>query len=214
MRTVPARFPSGELTLEGEWLLPDGEPPFPAVVVCHPYPPQGGTMGNHVVLSICDALADRAIAAFRFNFRGVGESQGQFDGGPGEMNDVRAALDYVYASNETDKQRLGLAGYSFGGIMALGAAADDSRVARLAVVSSPLSPDDRRHLRETATPFLYLVGDRDQMVPPESYRQMKDETSDPEWFQLLAGADHFLAGYETEVGRRVAGFFAAGFNSS
>ena len=85
---MPVTFPCGEITLEGEWHLPAGEAPFPAVVVCHPFPPMGGSMHSSVVVAICEALRERSIAALRFNFRGVGASGGSFSKGTGEREET------------------------------------------------------------------------------------------------------------------------------
>ena len=87
-------FQSGDLSLEGVLHLP-AVTPAPGVVVCHPHPQYGGDMENNVVVAACDWLADRACAALRFNFRGVGESDGAFDQGAGERDDVRAALAHL-----------------------------------------------------------------------------------------------------------------------
>ncbi|HJX69980.1 MAG TPA: hypothetical protein VJ441_02685, partial [Dehalococcoidia bacterium] len=99
--------------------MPQGEPPFPAVAVCHPHPLYGGDMHNNIVLAICSALAEASIAAFRFNFRGVGRSQGAFAEGVGAQEDVKAALAFLTPSSKVDSQRVGLAGYSFGTRVAL-----------------------------------------------------------------------------------------------
>lgn len=213
MNTVSARFPCGDITLEGEWLFPGGRGPFPAVVVCHPYPPRGGDMFNSVVAAICAALAGHSLSAFRFNFRGVGQSEGSFGEGISERDDVKAALDFVLSSPEIDSRRVGLAGYSFGGMVALPVAAGDGRISRLAVVSSPFSDSDWQQFREYANDKLYVMGDADQMVSREMYQRQTGGIPRPEQYQMIPGADHFMGGYEDEVGRIVAGFFAGGFNN-
>ena len=210
MKTIPVRFPCDELTLEGEWLLPDGAAPFPAVVVCHPHPPSGGTMQNSVVAAIWQELAKNGIAALRFNFRGVGASQGAYDNGSGERDDVKAALDFAVSYPGIDKDRAGLAGYSFGAMMALVVAVRDERVRRLALVSGPLSDGNWQQIKKYSKPKIYLVGDKDQMVSLERFRQQTKDAPDPGQFQVISGADHSLSGYEQEVARKVSGFFAAG----
>ena len=122
---MPAReltIPSGDITLEGALLTPDGDGPFAVVVVCHPHPQRGGDMHNNVVAAAVSGLLERGIAAIRFNFRGVGGSGGAHTGGEGEQNDVRAVLAHTAALPDIDADRVGLAGYSFGaGIVAAGA---------------------------------------------------------------------------------------------
>jgi alpha/beta superfamily hydrolase len=209
---MTVRFPCGDITLEGEWHFPGGEGPFPAVVVCHPYPPGGGNMQNSVVVAICEALFEQSIAAFRFNFRGVGGSEGSFGEGVGEREDVRAALDYVFSSPQIDAGRVGLAGYSFGAMMSLQVALRDERVGMLALSSAPLRENNWKQLEEYGKPKLYLIGDKDQMLSIEQFRQQTAGVAHPEQYQVIEGADHFMGGYEEELARRVAQFFADGFN--
>src|SRR5579884_1047828 len=85
-------IPAGDITLEGVLDAPEGDGPFPAVVVCHPHPQYGGDMSNNVVLAAVRGLRGRGIGSLRFNFRGVGRSGGSYAAGAGERDDVRAAL--------------------------------------------------------------------------------------------------------------------------
>jgi uncharacterized protein len=211
MKRIPISFPSGSIALEGEWALPDGDGPFPAVVVCHPHPPSGGNMWSGVVAAIWQALAQQGIAAFRFNFRGVGASHGSFSGGAGEREDVEAALDFLVSSAAVDRGRVGLAGYSFGAMMALAVAIRDDRVSKLALVSAPLSDGNWEEIKKYARPKLYVVGDSDQMIPLERVREKTADISDHEDYRIIQGADHFWGGHENEVGRWVAAFFSEGW---
>ena len=93
--------------LEALLHLPDGEPPFPGVVICHPHPQFGGDMYNNVVGALVRAALGVGVAALRFNFRGVGESEGAYDDGNGEPDDVRAALDFMRSQPEIDPKRVG-----------------------------------------------------------------------------------------------------------
>ena len=79
-------FPCNEIQLEGILLLPEGNGPFPTVIVCHPHPLYGGDMDNNVVTSVCNALGRSSIASLRFNFRGVGNSSGSYSEGLGEQD--------------------------------------------------------------------------------------------------------------------------------
>ena len=81
--------------LAGILHLPDGPTPCPAAVVCHPHPLMGGTMDSAVVVAVCGGLAVRGWATLRFDFRGAGRSEGTFDGGHGEIDDVAGALDFL-----------------------------------------------------------------------------------------------------------------------
>ena len=90
-------FPCNDLSLEGIAHMPQGNGPFPSVVVCHPHPLYGGDMDNNVVVAVCQALVQRSIVGFRFNFRGVGQSTGRHAQGIGEQQDVEAALSFTRA---------------------------------------------------------------------------------------------------------------------
>ncbi|MFC2014822.1 alpha/beta hydrolase [Chloroflexota bacterium] len=214
MNPVPVTFPCGDITLEGEWLSPEGEGPSPVVIVCHPYPPGGGNMFNNVVTDIFESLPEQGVTAFRFNFRGVGGSEGSFDEGVAEQEDVKAALDFVASSPDVDIKRIGLAGYSFGAVVGMRVALRDERVSFLALVSSPLSDGNWAQLKAYGKPRLLIVGDADQMIPLEQLREHIRDIPHPEQYQVITGADHFLAGYEDIVAQKVALFFADGFNTA
>ncbi len=214
MNSIQTRFPCGSITLEGEWHFPQGRGPFPSVVVCHPAPLHGGNMLNNVVSAIWQALPRHSIAAFRFNFRGVGDSGGAFGGGIAEQEDVKAALDFLLSTPDIDAKRIGLAGYSFGASVALPVALQDERVSLLALVSpvSALRSDSGwEQLKGYHKSKFLIVGDADLVIPLEQFQQhIKD--IDPKQYHVVSGADHFWWGYEEEVAEKVAQFFVAGFN--
>ena len=208
MKTKTITIPCGNIALEGEWAFPDGEGPFPAVVVAHPFPPMGGTMENSVVMAIWQALTSRGIAALRFNFRGVGQSQGSFNEGVGERDDVRAALEVALTTESIDVERVGLAGYSFGAMMSVPVALRDERIKCLAVVSAPLSEDNWKRLDEYRKPHLAVIGENDEVVPMDLFRRQMEKESEFGKYNIITGGDHSLFGHEEEVGEVVEDFFA------
>lgn len=212
MKKIAVKFPCGEITLEGEWLFPDGRGPFPAVIVSHPYPPNGGDMQSSVVTAIWQALAAHSIAALRFNFRGVGESEGSFGEGVAEREDVKAALELALSTTGIDKGKVGLAGYSFGAMMSAPVAMKDERVSCLALVSAPLSEDKWERLDSYRKPLLMVVGENDQMVPLDLFRKRMDNPPASGQYRLIPGADHFLGGFEEEVGGITDHFFTEVFH--
>ena len=137
VRTQNVRLVSGNLTLEGVLHLPASSP-SPAVAVCHPHPLQGGNMHNNVVVAICGAAAERGIAALRFNFRGVGGSEGSFGDGVGERADADAALAHLRQLPEVEQHRVGIVGYSFGAAVALLVVGEDDQIAPSSRVASLL----------------------------------------------------------------------------
>lgn len=212
MTSSQARFPCGDIVLEGEWHLPQGRGPFPGVVVCHPHPLYGGNMLNNIVVAICEALSRHSMAAFRFNFRGVGNSGGAFGEGIAEQEDVRAALAFILSTADIDAKRIGLAGYSFGASVALPVALEDERVGLLALVSPALSDSGWEQLKGYRQAKFVIVGDADFVIPLERLRQHIGDIADPKQYQVVSGADHFWWGYEEEVAQTVARFFANGFS--
>ncbi len=210
MKCPRHNFPCGEITLEGELQLPRGKVPFPGVVVCHPHPLYGGDMWNNVVTAICQALTDNFIVAFRFNFRGVGQSEGDFDGGVGEQEDVRAALAFLRSRPAIDSSRIGLAGYSFGAGVALPVAVGDKEVNHLALVSPSLVAEAWVLLKDYPQPKFIMVGDNDFVLPVEHFQSHIAEIPEPKQCHVISGADHFWAGHEADMADKVAAFFADG----
>jgi len=204
LATRSIMFPSGDLSLEGALHLPDAMP-APGVVVCHPHPLYGGDMDNNVVLAACEALAGRGVAALRFNFRGAGGSEGAFDDGRGERDDVRAALAHLTTLPEIDATRVGLIGYSFGALMAAEGASGALR--GLALISPPVAYGDLRVA--WGCPALLLAGDMDSPAPADRL-QVIAETSGAET-QIFEGADHSWWGFEDKVGEALVEFFQRQF---
>ena len=140
----PITISSGDLRLEGFLHMP---PPSdvaddrgaPGVVVCHPHPRQGGNMHSSVVIGVADALVASGFAVMRFNFRGVGESEGAFSWGSGETDDADAALDTLSLTDGVNGSRIGIAGYSFGAAVAL-QCAKDSPLPQAVASLSPARP--------------------------------------------------------------------------
>lgn len=158
LREQPYPFDSDGLRLEG--LLHRGDGPL-AGVVLHPHPQHGGDMHNHVVLTVCQALAQHGATTLRFNFRGVGGSAGGFDGGRGEAEDARNAMAAV--RELAPGAGVVLAGYSFGALVAAGiAGAADLR--GLVLVSPPVSIAPLAHLPD-GLQALIIAGDNDDLAP-------------------------------------------------
>jgi len=207
MKQTKASFSSGELLLEGILAMPQGKGPFPAVILCHPHPLYGGTMDNNVIHSLSETLTRASFASFRFNFRGVGGSQGKSGHGLGEQEDVQAAISFVSAAAKVDAQRIGLAGYSAGAAFALPVAVNDARIKALAAISPPLSMFDFDLLRDCPKPKLLISGNRDDFTPPHQFLEFCQSFSKPEECQMIEGADHFWRGHEPRLAAKVTAFF-------
>ena len=199
----PLTFPSGDLILEGLFHRPRAVS-YPAAVVCHPHPLYGGDMHNYVVTALCQALAESGIAALRFNYRGVGGSEGKFGDGVGERADAAAALAHLRHLAEVAPGKVGIIGYSFGAAVALVAA--DRDVAAVAAISTPTFG---RGVPELAIrcPTLLISGEQDEIAPAASLSALAAMIGPHCQVAVVGGADHFWWGYEKELAGVVALFF-------
>jgi alpha/beta superfamily hydrolase len=207
MKKIRVSFPSGELFLEGVLAIPEGAGPFPAVIVCHPHPLYGGSIDNNVVYSLSEALTRASLASFKFNFRGVGGSQGEFGQGIGEQEDVEAAISFINTAKKVDSKRIGLAGYSAGAGFALPVGLNDVRIKALAAISPPLPMFDFDFLKDCPKPKLFISGSRDNFTPAYQFLEFCQNLPEPKEYESIEGADHFWWGYESSLAAKVTAFF-------
>lgn len=207
MKKTRVSFPSGGLVLEGILAIPEGAGPLPAVIVCHPHPLYGGSMDNNVVCNLSGTLTQAALASFKFNFRGVGGSQGEFGQGIGEGEDVEAAISFVSTVKEIDSKRIGLAGYSAGAGFALPVGFKDARIKALAAVSPPFPMFDFNFLKGCPKPKLLISGSRDNLIPADQFLEFCRNLPEPKEYEITEGADHFWWGYESGLAAKVTAFF-------
>jgi alpha/beta superfamily hydrolase len=187
------RIESEGPALEALLHLPEGEPPFPGMVICHPHPQYGGEMHNNVVGALVRAALGTGVAALRFNFRGVCESEGTFDNGVGERDDALAALDFLRSQPEIYGSRVALGGYSFGAMVAVNVASDRGDLSALISVSNPTQSGSKVevHLK---CPTLFVTGDRDQYCDSDLLLEYRDQLGDDVTVEVLPGVDHFWWG--------------------
>jgi alpha/beta superfamily hydrolase len=164
-------------------------------------------MDNNVINSLCDALSKKSFISLKFNFRGVNGSQGIFDNGIGEKDDVRSAITFISKLIEADQTRIGLVGYSAGAAWGLEAASQDSRVKAMAAVSPPLKMSDFAFLRDYTLPKFLIAGSQDDYVPPAPYKELCKALPEPKECYTISGADHFWLGHESEVSSKIVVFF-------
>ena len=215
MRQTGIAFRCKGLTLEGVLALPVELPqPCPAVVMCHPHPMLGGNMDSAVVTSVCRAVSEAGFASFRFNFRGVEGSEGEFSGGEAEHEDVTAALDMVRRWPGIDGKRIALAGYSFGAGVILRGIRHFRRANSLVLIAPPLSSIGESRIVRDSRPKLFVVGQDDRLVSSVEMQRSLDTVRKPVQFREIEGADHSLSGREWEVADEVAGFVGETLNDS
>ena len=195
-------FRSGDLTLEGLIANPGGG--APAAVVCHPHPMYGGSMFNNVVDAILVAMWQAGYATLRFNFRGVGSSEGEHDGGPGEVDDAVAAMTFLLAQPGVRREGAVMAGYSFGAMVAVSAGYERAEIARIVAVALPLAMADARIPDGASKPVLLVSGDHDSYSPVVGLQALVVKIGDSARLEIVAGTDHFFGGGEAELSRVIA----------
>jgi hypothetical protein len=210
IRSLLLAGPVGHL----EAILNEGalDAPF-AAIVCHPHPLFGGNLHNRVVYHAMKALNSPewglGLPVLRFNFRGVGRSQGQHDGFD-ETGDVLAGMDWLAREFRLP---LVVAGFSFGSAMALRACASADprrRVCAVAALGLPVQPQGPAYhypfLQHLAIPKLFLSGDRDQFSTPAQLAQVVASAAEPKRLVLLPGGDHFFVDQLEPMQRSLAGW--------
>jgi alpha/beta superfamily hydrolase len=196
-------FPVGAMSLEGLFWTPTS-PPSVGVVLCHPHPLYGGDMYNNVVTALAEAFQQVGMTTLRFNFRGVGHSDGVHGGGDAEVDDVEAAVSYLLSRQSV--LPVAVAGYSFGSMVGLRAGARDARVHSLIGVALPVGRRDASFLREAQKPTLLVSGDRDDISPLPILQELIAQLPDPKKLVTISAADHFFRGREREVAQAAVTF--------
>ena len=198
IRSLFLAGPAGHL----EALLNAGSPTAThAAVVCHPHPLYGGTLHNKVVFHAMKALNSFGFPVLRFNFRGTGLSEGEHDKGNGEVEDARAALDWL--EREFTLPVI-FAGFSFGAAVGLRAAYADDRVRALIALGLPAVPVEGRvyefeFLRDCAKPKLFVSGSRDQFGPAGRLEALVKTFAEPKKLVRIEAGDHFFEGRLKEM---------------
>jgi len=166
------------------------------VVISHPHPLYGGSMHNNVVQAVAQAYREQGYSTLRFNFRGVEKSEGDFDNGNGEKEDVQSALQYL---TKFGKTKIDLAGYSFGSwVNALGIEAF-KEAERLIMVSPPVDFIDFGFLKHSPKIQLVICGTLDDIAGYKKVEKMLPLWNHEATFRVIEGADHFYLGYEGEI---------------
>ncbi|TMQ69002.1 MAG: alpha/beta fold hydrolase [Candidatus Eisenbacteria bacterium] len=188
LQQVTLLGPAG--ALEGALHAHESRAPELTAVVCHPHPSYGGTLHNKVVHRVASTLHDLGADVLRFNFRGVGRSEGRYDEGRGELEDARAAVRWMH--DRTPGARLWLAGFSFGAWVAARLSASEPIVERLILVAPPVTRSGFDVLRHFPVPKLVIQGLDDTTCPPADLEREFALWSEPKTLVRVPGAAHFF----------------------
>ena len=174
-----------------------------AVVITHPHPLYGGDMHNNVVDTVSRAYQKNGYTTLRFNFRGVGGSQGSYSDGIGEQEDVRAAVLYLA---DTGARQIDLAGYSFGAWVNALSVKNGLRVANMIMVSPPVAFIDFKSISVLGGLRLIVTGSRDDIAPADMVEKLYPTWNPTAKFEVIGGADHFYGGYQDKLETVLADF--------
>jgi uncharacterized protein len=193
VREIPGAVGPLEALLD----VPQGAPRA-AVVLAHPLPIKGGTMHTKVVFQAAKALTRIGCVVLRFNFRGVGRSAGSWDNGPGEMDDYRAAVDFM-AGRYPDLE-MWAAGFSFGSYIAMTVGADDDRMCTLVGIAPPVNRYEYASVKLSTKPKFIVHGESDELIPLKAVREFYAQLHEPKELVEIDRANHLFDGQASEVG--------------
>jgi alpha/beta superfamily hydrolase len=183
-----------------------------AVLLLHPHPQHGGTMNNKVVYTLFRAFTRNGFAALRFNFRGVGKSQGGWGGGAGELADAAAALDWLQAANP-EAESCWIGGFSFGAWIAMQLLARRPEIKGFIVVAPPVNMADFGALPRLPASGLIVQGDQDPIVPPAGVKALAEKLQAQRdiavTYRVIEGADHFFADRLEQLGGVAESYIAS-----
>jgi len=167
----------------------------PIAIVLHPHPAFGGTMNNQIIHQLYYMFAKRGFTVLRFNFRGVGRSQGFFDHGLGELSDSAAALDWIQSFNP-ESRACWIAGFSFGSWISMQLLMRRPEVEGFITIAPPANLYDFSFLAPCPSSGLIINGDKDVVAPPDAVETLVEKLKSQKGIiidhQILPGANHFF----------------------
>jgi len=198
-------FDCEDIKLEGALTLVKGDCTPPGVVLCHPHPLYGGNMHSSLIINITRILSKHGFITLRFNFRGVGYSEGSYGGGIEEAKDVKAAIDFIEGV-QPQENNLFLVGYSFGAMVGLQVAENEDSVCGWVGISPPVAMYDFSFLKKSNKPKLIIYGSSDFVCPGEEMKRLFSSLNEPKSLTVIPGTDHFFLGKEDTIAENVKDF--------
>jgi len=190
-RRIESLFLSGPAgRLEALLEEPEESEPRSAALVCHPHPQHGGTMHNKVVYRVARGLRRAGSVVLRFNYRGVNLSGGAYGHGKGELDDARAALEYL--RSRYPELPFTLAGFSFGSRVALRLGSESPQPERVIAVGFPTVYQDRTFLTQCAVPKIFVQSTHDEFGPVEELKAVVETLPEPKQLIWIEARDHFF----------------------
>ncbi|MEQ9663235.1 MAG: alpha/beta hydrolase [Parasphingopyxis sp.] len=194
-------FPGPEGRLEGRF-APPLRPRAPVAMILHPHPQGGGTMNNAIVQQLYKTFVNRGFATLRFNFRGVGKSQGEFDNGIGELSDAASALDWVQ-SFHPEAETTWVAGFSFGALIGMQLLMRRPEIRGFISIAPPASMYDFSFLAPCPASGVIIQGDSDEVSLPSGTQKLVDKLRTQKHITIqhdvIPGANHFFQNEMSEL---------------
>ncbi len=184
-------------------------PNAPIAMILHPHPQHGGTMNNRVSYTLYHTFVKQGFSVLRFNFRGVGRSQGVYDRGEGELSDAASALDWLQTFNE-NSTGCWIAGFSFGAWIGMQLLMRRPEITGFISVAPPANLYDFSFLAPCPSSGLILHGDRDEVVPGSAVQKLVDKLSLQKGIEIdyrtIEGANHFFNDQIEDMADHVADY--------
>ncbi len=203
-------FNGPEGRLEGRYQH-NRSPDAPVALMLHPHPQHGGTMNTKVVYNLFHSFVRQGFSALRFNFRGVGRSQGVYDRGEGELADAAAALDWLQTYNQ-NATACWIAGFSFGAWIGMQLLMRRPEISGFVAIAPPANMHDFSFLAPCPSSGLVLHGDADEIVPEASVAKLVNKLShqrDIEIdYRVIAGASHFFHDHMDDLNEHMDDYLA------
>ena len=191
-------------------------PDAPTALILHPEPDKGGTMNNRVTYSLYKHFQARGFSVMRFNSRGVGCSQGQYDNGEGELSDAATAMDWLQAQNPASSQ-CWIAGFSFGSWIGMQLMMRRPEIRGFVSVAPPATTHDFSFLAPCPASGLIIHGEEDTVVPPDAVHKLVERVSIQKGVKIdvdvVPGANHFFADHLDELIAHIGGYLDTALTS-
>ena len=198
---------NGEVKLEAEYIQSERNQNNPVVLICHPHPQYGGNMYNNVVSGVFNRLYNDSISCLRFNFRGVGKSNGEHSDGTGELSDVKACVNFLI--NDKNYKRIIICGYSYGAAMGSSVINYSDKIIGFISISFPWDfvGEKYKELSQSNKPKLFIQGTRDTIALYDNFENHYSFYHEPKKKRIIDGADHFYGGHEEKIAQEVLEFY-------
>ena len=185
------------------------KPDAPIAIVLHPHPLHGGNMNNRVVFIMFNNFVERGFSVLRFNFRGVGRSQGAFDNGVGELSDAAYAFDWMQQFN-SNSPFCWIGGYSFGALISMQLMMRRPEIEGFGSISPPAGTEDFSFLAPCPSSGLIIHGDKDTHVPLDAAKKLAQKLDGQKNIsvnlRIVKGADHFYKDNMDNLSKEVASY--------